>query len=351
MVSVPSVVELKFRKGKGMTGLKEGRLPRIGFLGTGWIGRHRLEAIHKSGEAEIAAIADICSENAREAARSMPNAETVGTLDELFGKDLDGLVIATPSACHCSQAIRALEQGLAVFCQKPLARTALETEQVVAAARRADRLLGVDFSYRFTEGVQKIHRLVRDGALGEIYAADLVFHNAYGPDKQWFYDAELSGGGCLMDLGSHLIDLALWNFDFPRVKTVSSSIFAAGRLLQGTRDHVEDYAVASLALDSGAIIRIACSWNLPAGRDAVIESTFFGTQGGACFRNVDGSFYDFTAERFHGTSRETIAAPPEEWGGRAAVAWVRQLQEGGRFDPAAEKLVDVAAILDAAYGR
>ena len=60
-------------------------------------------------------------------------------------------------------------------------------------------------------------------------------------------------------------------------------------------------------------------------------------------RHIDGSFYD--------TSRETIAAPPEEWGGRAAVAWVRQLREGGRFDPAAEKLVDVAAILDAAYGR
>ena len=77
--------------------------------------------------------------------------------------------------------------------------------------------------------------------------------------------------------------------------------------------------MATLGLDNGSTVRIACSWNLQAGREAVIESTFFGTQGGACFRNVNGSFYDFVAERFRGTAREILAAPPDEWGGRAAV--------------------------------
>ena len=334
-----------------MSKYKTGRLPRIGFLGTGWIGRHRMEAIHRSGEAEIAGIADISAENAREASKSVPSAKVVGSLEELLEMGLDGIAIATPSAGHCAQAVSALDQGLAVFCQKPLARTARETELVVNAARKADRLLSVDFSYRFTDAIQKMYSLVTAGEIGDIYAADLVFHNAYGPDKAWFYDAQLSGGGCLMDLESHLLDLALWFFGFPSVAAVSSSIFAGGRQLETFSDTVEDYAVASLALDGGGVVRLACSWNISAGRDAVIETTLFGTKGGACFRNVNGSFYDFVAERFRGTSRETVSAPPDEWGGRAAVAWARRLRSGGGFDTAAEKLVDVAAAMDAVYGR
>ncbi|HBG07770.1 MAG: oxidoreductase [Geobacteraceae bacterium GWC2_58_44] len=330
----------------------KGTLPRIGFLGTGWIGRHRMQAIWQSKEGQIAAIADVSSENAQQAAKLVPGAVVVDSLDALLEMGLDAVVIATPSAGHCSQAVRALERGLAVFCQKPLGRSAREAQLAVDAARAADRLLGVDFSYRYTDGIQKMHQLVNSGEIGQVYAADLVFHNAYGPDKAWFYDAELSGGGCLMDLGSHLVDLALWFFDFPRVRSVSSSIYSAGERLKGGSGKVEDYAVVSMVLENGNVIRLACSWNISAGRDAVIESCFYGTKGGVCFRNVDGSFYDFVAERFRGTARETIAAPPDDWGGRAAVAWARQLRErGSGFDAAADNLVRVAAVLDAAYGR
>lgn len=331
---------------------KKGGVPRLGFLGTGWIGRHRMQAIHQSGEAQVAAIADVSRENAAEAAKLAPGAVVVDSLDALLDLDLDGVVIATPSAAHSSQAVRALERGLAVFCQKPLGRNAQEAGMVVEAARKADRLLSVDFSYRYTEGIRKMHQLVNSGELGQVYAADLVFHNAYGPDKPWFYDPELSGGGCLMDLGSHLVDLALWFFDFPKPRSVSSSIYAGGERLKAGSGKVEDYAVVSVLLENGSVIRLACSWNISAGRDAVIESSFYGTGGGVSFRNVDGSFYDFVAERFRGTSREVIASPPEEWGGKAAVAWARRLREQGRgFDPEAEKLVEVAALLDAAYGR
>ncbi|GFO63764.1 Gfo/Idh/MocA family oxidoreductase [Geomonas paludis] len=327
-------------------------LPRLGFLGTGWIGRHRMEAIVKSGEAEVAAIADLCPENAQEAGKLAPGAPLVESLEELLELDLDGVVIATPSAGHCYQALRALDRGLAVFCQKPLGRNAEEAQLVVGAARAVNRLLGVDFSYRYTDAIQKMHQLVTSGELGQVYAADLVFHNAYGPDKDWFYDPELSGGGCLMDLGSHLIDLALWFFNYPEVRSVSSSIFAGGERLKVGSGKVEDYAVVSLVLEDGHAVRLACSWNVSAGRDAVIESSFYGTHGGVSFKNVQGSFYDFVAERFRGTASETIAAPPDEWGGRCAVAWARQLRLGGNgFDPQAEQLVRVAEVLDAAYGR
>src|SRR5690606_36079371 len=124
-----------------------------------------------------------------------------------------------------------LDSGRAVFCQKPLGRSAAETAQAVAAARSSNRLLAVDMCYRFVRAFARIKDLAAAGAIGEIYACDLVFHNAYGPDKAWYYDPALSGGGCVIDLGIHLIDLALWFLDAPPLCTVSSRRFAQGRAL------------------------------------------------------------------------------------------------------------------------
>jgi hypothetical protein len=83
----------------------------------------------------------------------------------------------------------------------------------------------------------------------------------------------------------------------------------------------------------------------------MISAAFHGTQGGAALRNVNGSFYDFVAERYRGTARETLASPPDEWGGRAAADWAVRLAAGEQFDPEVERLVDVARVLDRIYGR
>jgi predicted dehydrogenase len=324
--------------------------PRLGFLGVGWIGRHRMEAILATGAVEVVGIADPSPEMASAAQGLAPGAALASTPDELLDLGLDGVVIATPSALHAEQSIRALERDVAVFCQKPLGRTAAEARAVVEAARAADRLLCVDLSYRFTEGMRRIRELVRAGERGRVYAIDLVFHNAYGPDKAWFYDPALSGGGCVMDLGVHLVDLALWTLDFPEVSAVSARLFAGGEPLAGRPARVEDYALATLALAGGAAVQLACSWRLQAGCDAVIGAAFYGTAGGAALRNVNGSFYDFLAERYRGTARETLSAPPDAWGGRAAADWAARLAAGERFDPAAERLADVAQVLDRIYG-
>jgi predicted dehydrogenase len=326
------------------------RRPRIGFLGVGWIGRHRMESILAAGAVEAVGIADPSAEMAAEAQRLAPGAALARDLESLLDLGLDGLVIATPSALHAEQAIAALDRGVAVFCQKPLGRTAREASAVVEAARRADRLLAVDLSYRFTEGMRRIRQTVRSGDLGHVFAVDLVFHNAYGPDKPWFYDPDLSGGGCVMDLGVHLVDLALWCLDFPGVTDVTSVLMAKGAPLPSPKV-VEDYAVATLTLDTGAVVRLACSWRLHAGEPAVITAAFHGVEGGAALRNVDGSFYDFSADRLDGTTRHVLATPPDAWGGRAAADWASRLVEGARFDPRAERLVDVARVLDRIYQR
>ena len=336
--------------------MKSAGRPRLGFLGVGWIGRNRLEAIAQSGAGEIVAIADPVHEMAVHASPLAPGAALIGSLDELLDLGIDGLVIATPSALHAQQAIAALEKGVAVFCQKPLGRDQAETHRVIEAARHSNRLLAVDLSYRFITGMQSICDLIRAGELGQIYAINLIFHNAYGPDKAWFYDPRLSGGGCVIDLGIHLVDLALWALDFPHVVGVSSRLFAQGFPLHEKSQMVEDYAIARLDLESGTTVQLACSWKLHAGCDAVIEASFYGTHGGASLRNIGGSFYDFSAERFAGTAKSILSTMQDggknwEWGGQAAINWAQRLATGEGFDAAAEHLIAVSATLDAIYGR
>ena len=319
-------------------------LPRLGFLGLGWIGCNRLKAIAQSGVAEVAVLADPIQEAVGAALELAPQAVSARDLDALLGFDLDGIVIATPSAMHAEQTIAALDYGCAVFCQKPLARSAAEARVVVGKARRVNRLLGVDLSYRHTAGMKAIRKLIRTGQLGEVYALEMAFHNAYGPDKAWFYDPKLSGGGCLIDLGTHLIDLALWCLDFPRVERATASFHRSGR------NQVEDYAVAQVQLGTGTSVQLACSWKAPAGCDAEIEATFFGTKGGARFRNVNGSYCDFIAERLQpNRTRELLVTPPDDWGGRSIVTWANQLAASRAFDAEVETAIETAAAIDALY--
>lgn len=292
--------------------------PRLGFLGVGWIGRNRLDAIARAGVAEIAGVED----------PALPESEELATLK------LDGVVIATPSGLHAEQAIAAFERGLGVFCQKPLACSAADVRRVVAAARAAGRPLGVDLSYRHTLAFQVARELVRSGELGEIVAAELVFHNAYAPDKSWARDVRLAGGGCLLDLGIHLVDLALWSLGPLPVEDV--------RLRGGP---VETFAVARLGP-----VTITCSWNLHAGADAVIAARFFGSEAGVEVTNVAGSFYDFRCDRLESSRRTALVEPPDDWMGRAAVEWARSLGRGDGFDEASgAELVRLHDTLDELY--
>src|SRR5205085_9628582 len=104
-------------------------------------------------------------------------------------------------------------------------------------------------------------------------AVSLVFHNAYGRDEAWFYDPTLAGGGCVIDLGIHLVDLALWCMDFPLAVGATSQLFAQGKAIREPGDCVEDYAAAQLSFANGAVAQLACSWKLHAGCDCVIEAT------------------------------------------------------------------------------
>lgn len=322
----------------------------LAFIGTGWIGLNRMKSVLDADICYPVGIFEPDENNAMKAYDLAPDAVLYRDLDEMLDSQPDGVVIATPSALHSSMSIKAIQKGIAVFCQKPLGRNAEETRKVISSAYVANRLLGLDLSYRYTDGIQKIHDIYRK-EIGHIFAVDLVFNNAYGPDKAWFYNPSLSGGGCLIDLGVHLIDLALWMLDFPEITKVSSTLMSKGVIIECDHNAVEDYVSAHFETGTGVLVRLVCSWNLPAGQDAEIKASFYGTGGSALFYNVNGSFYDFETAICYGTTREIVSRPPDDWGGRALINWTKELQESRSFRKSAFLYYNTAEVIDRIYGR
>jgi predicted dehydrogenase len=154
----------------------------------------------------------------------------------------------------------------------------------------------------------------------------------------------------VLDLGIHLIDLLLYALDFPEVEKVRSRLFAKG-VAVGGKAEVEDYADVQLALAGDVAAHLSCSWHLQAGREAVIEASFYGTKGGVSLQNVNGSFYDFTGLRYWGTKTETLTQPPDAWGGRALLHWIEQLTQNPDFDSEAQNFLASAEVLDRIYER
>jgi predicted dehydrogenase len=325
----------------------------LGFIGVGWIGRNRMEVLLKEGNINNVIIAEPYEQNANEALQVAEGSILVDSPEEIYNnEDIDGVVIATPSALHAAQSLEALQSGKAVFCQKPLGRTAKEVKQVIEASKEADKLLSVDLSYRYTKGFQAVYDIISEGEIGKVYAVELVFHNAYGPDKEWFYDINQSGGGCVMDLGTHLIDMAMCCLGFPEVTELKSYLFSKGVKLKPNENKVEDFAKVTMLTDKEAAITLECSWHASAGEDAVIRAVFYGTEGGVAFKNINGSFYDFQAEKYKGTNKEIIVSPPDDWSGKAGVVWSEKIADSMGYDEVtATEFLKTAEIIDRIYGR
>lgn len=328
-----------------------GSAVRLGFLGLGWIGLNRMKAVCERPDVEVAAVADASSAAIDAALAVCPDAVPTADLRGLLAQSLDGIVIATPSGQHAAQVLEALEQAVPVFCQKPLTGTARQAEAVIERAQAQDVLLAVDYSYRHVIGMSQLQQLVRSGELGQLYSIDLTFHNAYAPNQGWAHDLTLSGGGCVIDLATHLIDLALWvTSDLP-CSQIASRVYRGGQPLSKPLADVEDAAFCHWLLGDSIDVRLACSWNASMGCDAVIRAAFHGSAGSAVLRNVAGSFYDFAVEHHQSTNCRTLAGPPDAWGGRALQQWVERLQVDRGFDPDVRRCLQVAAVIDTLYGR
>jgi predicted dehydrogenase len=343
-------------------------VPRIGVLGSETLAREWAGALARSGAGQIAAVVGGREEAAALAADvGSPDAALVGgSMKDLLASELAGVVLTAPTVMHESLAAEAMDHGLAVFCRSPLGRSAAEASRIVEVARRSDRLLMTDCPLRGAPGARKVRELVGRGALGDVHTVELKFRMAARPGADerssggWLDEPMLAGGGCLLELGTPLLDLGLWVLGYPQVVGASGRVFAGGRPVcgrSGGREDgcadAEDAVAACVELASGASIRLSCAWGAHIGCDARVEAEFHGTRGGAALRTVGEGLDQWRAERFRGSATEAIgneSAAAGRCGAPCVVRWARCLAEGrSGYDAACERAVDVAGAIDRVY--
>ncbi len=274
---------------------------RVGIVGLG-MGRWHLEAYQKVADVEVAAIADSDPARLAEAGDKYGIKARYEDAEAMFKKaGLDAVSIATPNKFHCPLTLAALGQGLHVLCEKPMAMTVAEAEKMEVAAKRAKRTLMLNFSFRFTNASFALKQQVDSGVIGDIYFGRTVWHRRRGMPRfgGWFGIKELSGGGPLIDLGVHRIDLALWLMGHPEPVSVSGSTYNViarekARIEKKTFT-VEDLACGLVKFKNGATLIVEASWALNTNENEHMITALYGDKGGIVQKNVGGG-YEFVGE-------------------------------------------------------
>jgi predicted dehydrogenase len=260
----------------------------LGIVGLGGLGEALIKDLSKfSTDLELVAVQDVRPGAASAMARSHGARWAGEQFEDLLAiEGVDAVVICTPNALHAPQAQAALRLHKHVLVQKPLAVSCMDAQATIDTAAEHQRLLFVDYSYRFLETIAVLKSTL--GQRGPVRRARGTFHNIYGPgaEKTWFFEPLLSGGGALMDLGVHLLDLGLWLLQPSQAHLVSLD-------MHSTQDGAVESS-ADLRLLLGDIeFDVDVSWN--AARPASEIAFELEQQNGSLLRweNVDGSFFHF----------------------------------------------------------
>ena len=274
---------------------------RVGVIGLG-MGRHHIAGYQTHPEAEVVAVADLDKVTLEEIGERYGVATRYASGERMLQEEaLDVVSVATPNKYHLPLTLAALKSGCHVLCEKPMAMNAAEGRQMLAAAQEAGKRLMINFSYRFTEQSQALKAQVETGILGDVYFARTIWHRRRGIPKLggWFSTKALSGGGPLIDLGVHRLDLALWLMGYPKpVWVLGSTYNALGKRIaqeQGAVYDVEDLAVAMIKFENGATLELEASWAANVQEKEWMETRLFGTRAGLVQRNLEET-YKFEAE-------------------------------------------------------
>jgi predicted dehydrogenase len=260
----------------------ENRRIRWGVVGSGGIARRRTipEGIAPAANAGLVAVYDQ-DPAVNECVARQFGADAASSFEELLAADLEAVYIATPADAHLPQALACFDAGKHVFCEKPLGISVADAEQIIAAAKRADRRLGCAFMMRFHSQHQAALRMVREGRLGTPVYGRCQLSCWYPPiPSAWRQDPARSGGGSLIDMGGHSIDLL--EMFFGRVTKV---ICLTGRSVHPYS--VEDSAVALLTFECGAFATVDAFFCIPdQSSDNVLE--LYGSRGSILARQTVG---------------------------------------------------------------
>ena len=267
----------------------------IGVAGCGKIARTKhIPELLKIEDVKIVALFDTFANVAEKINQEFHlNARVYDSYDGLLSdKEIDCIYVLTPNSTHSEYSIRAMRAGKHVMCEKPMATNAAEAEQVVKVAEETGKQYSVSFQNRFRNDVLALKKRINDGDLGEIYYARALAVRRRGvPAWGSFLDKKKQGGGPLLDIGSHSIDLALWLTGNYEVNYVSGMTFQKIGKRHGEPNRwgmwnpddfeVEDSAFGFVVMKNGAVIVVESSWalNRVAEHEACVELS--GTCGGA----------------------------------------------------------------------
>ena len=269
---------------------------RVGVVGIGWAGQQHLKAYHDLDGVRIVSLAGMEQDlrDSLQAEYSIPNAFADWN-DMLDHGGLDAISVAVPTFLHAPIAIAALERGIHVLSEKPIARNAIEGQAMVDAARKAGRVLDVAFNHRRRGDIQALKEVIDDGGLGRPYYAKASWLRRSGIPTlgSWFTNPELAGGGPLADIGVHALDYALHLLGEPKVLAVSAATHSelgpqgrggGNRYTAQATSHafeVEDFASAFLRLEGGRTLLLEAAWATYRETDDLLDFTIYGTDGGA----------------------------------------------------------------------
>lgn len=271
-------------------------LVRIGIIGCGGIanGKH-LPSLSKMAEVELVAFCDIVESRAQEAAKAygVEGAKVYSDYTELLkDSSLDVIHVLTPNDSHADISIAALEAGKHVMCEKPMAKTAADGRRMVDAAKRTGKKLTIGYNNRFRPDSQYLKRICDRGDLGEVYFAKAhAVRRRAVPTWGVFLDEEKQGGGPLIDIGTHALDLTLWMMNNYKPKSVMGTTYHKLGQKQDAANAwgpwdpakftVEDSAFGFITMENGATIILESSWALNTLQIGEAKCSLSGTEGGA----------------------------------------------------------------------
>jgi predicted dehydrogenase len=342
---------------------------KVGVVGVGWAGQQHIKAYAAMEGVELTGIAGLEERTREELAAEYGVPHSVARWEDLLEIDgLEAISVAVPTFLHAPIAVAALERGRHVLSEKPIALDGEQAGTMVAAARKAGRVLDVAFNHRRRGDVKKLRGLIEEGRLGRPYYTKAWWLRRTGIPTlgSWFTQSSLAGGGPLVDIGVHVLDYALYLLGNPAVKSVSASTYdllgtnGFGGSAQSTKTgasgdgafDVEDLATVFMRLEDGGTLLLEASWAMHRADGDQFGATLYGTEGGAEWYVDDyvpvGSLKLFGDIDGHATAQSFRA----DIGGAHAevvadfVATIRSGEWAGHDGSAAAAL---ARVVDAAY--
>ncbi len=274
-----------------------GEKVRCAVIGTGAIGLEHLNSLIHCPRAAAVAICETHPQRAREAGERYKIPRTYSDYRELLEQpDIDAVIVAVPNHLHAPIAIEALKARKHVLLEKPMAMNAKEAAKIIDTAENMRRTLLVGMNYRFDRQTQLARAIIQRGDLGEVYHARTFWNRRGGIPRigSWFTQKQFAGGGCVADIGVHLLDVCLHLIGEFEVASVTAHTHARfgprglGEFDWGKSEidpkktfDVEDCAIALIRLKSGRTVLLESSWAANHASDAREKGVdLFGTQAG-----------------------------------------------------------------------